>query len=184
MGMDIYGENPKLSYEKPEIDWESNPSEEEKSEYFDALTKFELDHPGYYFRNNVWWWRPLWEYICDVCGHLLDDDDFNAGQYNDGHLIPQDTAFKIGIKLRDCVRSGKTEDYAIRRRSLLDSMPKVKCTHCQGTGIRNDEYVQGICNACSGLKAVKHSKTNYMFDVENVNQFAEFAMQSGGFRIY
>ena len=66
MGMDIFGENPKLSYEKPEIDWESNPSEEERSEYFDAITKFELDHPGYYFRNNVWWWRPLWEYICDV----------------------------------------------------------------------------------------------------------------------
>ena len=32
MAMDIYGENPKLSYEKPEIDLESNPSEEEKSE--------------------------------------------------------------------------------------------------------------------------------------------------------
>ena len=36
MGMDVYGLNPVLKGARPEIDWSSNPSEEEKQAYFKA----------------------------------------------------------------------------------------------------------------------------------------------------
>lgn len=59
MGVDIYGRAPKLKYEKPDKDWATLETEEERKEYFDELEKFENDNPGYYFRSNWWGWRPI-----------------------------------------------------------------------------------------------------------------------------
>jgi len=59
MGVDIYGRAPKLRYEKPDKDWATLETEEERKEYFDELEKFENDNPGYYFRSNWWGWRPI-----------------------------------------------------------------------------------------------------------------------------
>lgn len=58
MGVDIYGINPKLKSEKPQLVPES-ASEEEKDAYFEALDQWEEDNPGYYFRANWWGWRPI-----------------------------------------------------------------------------------------------------------------------------
>lgn len=58
MGMDIYGKNPQLLSSKPEIVWETS-SDEAKSQYFKVLGKWEKDNPGYYFRANIWSWRPI-----------------------------------------------------------------------------------------------------------------------------
>jgi len=33
---------------------------------------------GEYFRNNVWWWRPLWDYCLNEHGDI-------AGQVEHGH---------------------------------------------------------------------------------------------------
>ena len=59
MGVDIYGRAPKLRYEKPDKDWATLETEEERKEYYDELEKFEIDNPGYYFRSNWWGWRPI-----------------------------------------------------------------------------------------------------------------------------
>ena len=37
---------------------------------------------GEYFRNNVWWWRPLWDYCCEVDSewylyHFYDVDNLS-----------------------------------------------------------------------------------------------------------
>ena len=72
MGFDIYGLAPKTKGKKPEIDW-SKATDKDKDAYFKAMDKFEEENPGYYFRNNVWWWRPLGELIHDKCGDLLSD---------------------------------------------------------------------------------------------------------------
>ena len=34
-----------------------------------------------YFRNNIWGWRPLWNYVNETCD--LSDEDFNMGLLND-----------------------------------------------------------------------------------------------------
>jgi hypothetical protein len=59
MGMDIYGLKPKVKGKRPEIDWNKPTTEEERNKYFKKLEKFEAENVGYYFRNNVWFWRPL-----------------------------------------------------------------------------------------------------------------------------
>ena len=58
MGFDLYGLNPKLKGVKPSIDW-NTATDKDKDNYVKALNIFEEENPGYYFRNNVWWWRPL-----------------------------------------------------------------------------------------------------------------------------
>lgn len=63
MGVDIYGRNPKIKSEKPELNFET-ASEAEKDGYFKILDDWEEENPGYYFRANWWSWRPI---------HLLAD---------------------------------------------------------------------------------------------------------------
>lgn len=70
MGVDIYGMNPKLKSEKPQLVPES-ASEEEKIAYFKALDQFEEDNPGVYFRATWWSWRPI-HVIADLAIKVAD----------------------------------------------------------------------------------------------------------------
>lgn len=58
MGVDIYGRNPQLKSEKPEINYET-ASEADKKAYWEILDEWEEENPGYYFRANWWSWRPI-----------------------------------------------------------------------------------------------------------------------------
>ena len=61
MGFDVYGKAPQLVSERPDIDWEKDPSDQERDKFFKDLEQFEQDNPGYYFRNNVWWWTSAYQ---------------------------------------------------------------------------------------------------------------------------
>ena len=106
MGMDVYGLNPQLKSERPKIDF-SDATEQERTEYFDALDLFERDNPGYYFRNNVWWWRPLWDYACDVCESVMSDTDAERGEYNEGYEYDAElTAKMVALLDADIAQNG------------------------------------------------------------------------------
>ena len=137
---------------------------------------------GEYFRANVWSWHPLWNYVCDVCG--IDDDTRRLGHYNNGHRIDKDAAKSMGLVLLSLLKSGLVQKYVDHSEKELAALPNEQCKHCKGTGHRNDEYVQGTCNVCHGTGTVRPFDTNYSFCVEDVEEFAEFAKQSGGFEIY
>ena len=136
---------------------------------------------GQYFRANVWMWRPLWNYVCDVCS--IDNETRERGHYNDGHVIDEDAATSIGMMLRSLLESGVVQKYADHREKSLAALPDEQCAHCEGTGQRNDEFVQGTCNGCDGKGTVRPFETNYPFDIKWIEEFAEFAKQSGGFEI-
>ena len=38
---------------------------DEKYIYFEEYHDYQAMNPGIYFRNNVWNWRPLWNYVCE-----------------------------------------------------------------------------------------------------------------------
>jgi hypothetical protein len=67
------------------------------------------------------------------------------------------------------------------------------CEYCLTTGQRtweansannpNNEPIQKVCNACNGLGKANSWAANYPFSEENVIEFAEFLLYSGGFRI-
>ena len=137
---------------------------------------------GEYFRANVWMWRPLWNYVCDVCN--IDDETRKRGHYNDGHVIDEDSAKSISVTLQSQLKSGLVHTYADRREKSLAALPDEQCKHCEGTGQRDDEFVQGICNGCDGKGTVRPFETLYPFNIEWIEEFAEFAEQSGGFEIF
>ena len=55
---------------------------------------------GDYFRANVWWWRPLWQYVSITCEDILTENDMERGSYNDGHRISKTKANRIASRLK------------------------------------------------------------------------------------
>ena len=56
--------------------WEmlKKASKRTNNAYWKQHAEFEAVNPGVYFRNNVWWWRPLWDYVCNNVDELTEED--------------------------------------------------------------------------------------------------------------
>ena len=166
MGFDVYGMNPKIHKEQEKYSvynkykdmdfkqkWKELDADEDlRNQYYREYEDYEENNPGIYFRNNVWWWRPLWSYVCEQFPDILNERDEKSGSYNDGHAISESKAIKIGIGLTAKLESGEVEEYA-------------KSFEQEREGLDDDWN--------------KH----YPFNVENVEQFAKFCLDCGGFEI-
>jgi hypothetical protein len=172
MGMDVYGKNPK-------------------------------SETGRYFRRNVWGWRPLWDYVSNQ--HPEIAELVEHGYTNDGDGLGARNAKKLAKLLMDDFTSGKVAQYVAERNSALAELPFEECNLCDSTGIRTDEVGvkmempkraltpeisiivgrdKGWCNGCNGVGKTENFLTSYSLDEEDVKEFAEFLMDSGGFEIY
>ena len=171
MGMDVFGENPK-------------------------------NEKGEYFRNNVWWWRPLADFVCnnyeDIAQHC------EHWHSNDGDGLNADQSRELGERILADVATGMVAEYEKSYNSYLATLERQKCDLCEGTGIRTDEIgikgglhdqelspevailvgrTHGNCNACSGVGTRENWWMNYPFNTQNVQSFAEFLVNCGGFKI-
>ena len=201
MGFDLSGVNPKMNMKQEELpvynkynnmDWSErmkkfDKDEELSAKYWEELDKYQEANPGVYFRNNVWWWRPLWQFVCERFDDILTEQDMDAGNYNDGHEITADKAMEIGVELTAMLESGRIQEYSDRHKAELDALPQVECELCEGTGKRQDPPNKGAgdypCNGCSSTGKKDDWDKSYPFDVENVREFATFCLESGGFTI-
>ena len=102
MGFDLSGVNPKMNSKEPSEDCDY-------SEYSLWLS----ENPGVYFRNNVWWWRPLWDYVCENCSDILTEKDIRGGNYNDGHKIGKIKALQIARRLDKLLKKGDVAAYEL-----------------------------------------------------------------------
>lgn len=163
------------------------------------------NNPDAYFRNNVWWWRPLWDYCCEVGAGVIDGETAEVGHFNDGSGLDEDGALKLAAILRQEIGSGRTFQYERQYNAYIASLPRSTCVHCAGTGVRTDGVgldagmpsrelspevqiitgrTHGWCNGCSGEGKVDSFEAHYPFSVENVAEFADFLEECGGFHIY
>ncbi len=136
---------------------------------------------GEYFRNNCWWWRPLWKYVSEL--GILTDEQINSGSFNDGKEIPEETAKEISKKLKLLIRTGEVKKYEKAYKKEQKELLDETCEYCKGTGKRNDKFVKGKCNVCKGKGKVRPTSTWYSFSEENIKEFANFCANSGGFTI-
>jgi hypothetical protein len=139
---------------------------------------------GEYFRNNIWWWRPLWDYVCKTCDEFMTEEDKCKGVSNSGDVIGKDLKDKVLVCLKAEVISGRALEYEKAYNKKIKALPLVECDICKGLGNRNDEYVVGECNVCGGRGEVDDFKTSYPFDVGNVEEFIKFLEGNSGFSIY
>ena len=157
---------------------------------------------GNYFRNSVWSWKPLADYIQYVAPEIASHCDHWHSNDGDG-LNKEDSLALAGI-LQSEIDSGRCRKYQLAYDERLAALPDEICALCEGTGIRSDkvgvEYGQntkvlssdhptrpgqmGWCNGCDGTGTKRPFDTYYPFEVENVQEFVEFLRGCDGFEIH
>ncbi len=109
---------------------------------------------GNYFRNNCWWWRPLWNFVANECKEVISEKDYERGSYNDGFLVDYEKCEVIVEKLQKLVEDGRVKEYEKLYQKHLDSLPE-------------DDFDR-----------------HYPFSEENVIEFIDFVKESEGFEIW
>jgi len=169
---------------------------------FDVYGNNAKNEKGEHFCNSVWWWTPLWDYCQNVHGDIAGVVVY--GRSNDGDGLDAAEAYALGVRLATDIETGFTAEYETKYRQRLYSLPRTDCQRCEGSGIRTDltgveggmptkeldevdaillGRTHGWCNACRGEGKHDPWEANYPFSVENVQEFAEFLLNCGGFRI-
>jgi hypothetical protein len=198
MGFDVYGLNPTIQEGsvKPEIDWNTNPSGEERKTYFEQSEKYQDDNIGVYFRNNVWWWRRLAAYVYENTDEI-SEDDYGIWHENSGHQVDEDTAIKIADKLEELIKQGHTAEYQLQveeamahaeedNKGIEEKMSALRESVIKLTGdkdITPANYPEIQNKEWDKLYSQKSWDDSYPFSVENVQDFADFCRHSGGFEI-
>ena len=184
MGMDVYGVNPQTKTERPTEPKSDDYDSDEWSAHFDARRKWEQENPGTYFRNNVWYWRPLWDYVYALCDDVITEDDHKSGHHNDRHLIDADKCAVIAERIAKELLNGGVTKFKEGRQKYLDELPLVECHCCKGTG-KGAHYSEGkdTCHVCEGTGEQEDSQVQYPFEEDNVREFHSFVKNCGGFEI-
>lgn len=208
MGFDLYGENPKLvkgfsdkKSERYEELASMSYSDREKQgfndEYWELQSEWENNNPGNYFRNNVWWWRPLWTFTCDHCADFLTEDDMNGGCYNDSYIITENKAIAIAERLYEALKEPETQEYLDNHMKAMEKAKKhnemieqeKKALDEIAVAITGDknvapiDYPKDLKKKFDELMKKRDWASSYPINRENIENFARFAEQSGGFSI-
>ena len=211
MGYDIYGMNPQLNKEYPDryfeimkkygdgegfLNWKEEVPEKIKDEYWELKDQYQADNPGEYFRNNVWFWRPLWVFVCNNCADILNEDDMMGGESNSGYEITEHKAELIGRRLSALLADGTVDE--VHRINALDRAKskayndeikeqqneirdKVHKEH--GKDLVPADYPEPYYTEWRNLQNQEKWSAHYPFEKENVENFAKFCLESGGFEI-
>jgi len=152
---------------------------------FDVFGKEPVNETGTYFRNNVWGWRPLWDYVYANL-EVLSEEDYVEGHHNGGYEISKEKALRIAAGVKQKIESGEMEEYLEAYTKNLDELTDEPCDFCDGSGWKElpDSNNLMRCFTCIGTGEVKPFEKNYPMDLENMTGFAEFCENSGGFEIY
>jgi len=141
-----------------------------------------VSETGSYFRNNVWWWRPLWHYCCVVGKDLINEDTADGCSYNGGNGLNADDAAKLAVILQTKIADGHTKTWKEERDLYLESLPDENCGRCNNNNRGNSKKED--CKACDGKGTREHFSRNYPFEVDNVDNFSNFLLDSGGFEVW
>ena len=198
MGFDLYGMNPYNPNKaiKPEMDWDSQPTREETDKYFKEKSKYQEEVVGDYFRNNVWWWRPLANYVIKYTGCVEEEDAQMWGE-NSGHEVDDETAKQIHNQLQVLIESGHTKkfeaDYEkerLKAEKHNDKVEKELKKFCKSvekrlgkTNLAPAEFPKADHDEWERIYHKRKWNASYPFSGENVKEFAEFCRFSGGFKI-
>lgn len=131
---------------------------------FDLYGLAATSENGAYFRNNCWWWRPLWNFTCKHCDRILTEKQRDGGHFNDGTKIGAKMSIKIADKLQETIDNGLAAQ-------------------------EEKENKKGTKEAKKHNKKLKHGNPRYdwqeayPFTIENVKEFIVFCRESGGFTI-
>ena len=197
MGFDITGLNPKnIEINEPERpDNLFELSQKEQDKYFEKRELY-LNQSGTYFRNNVWWWRPLANYVLEYT-KVIPEENQEGWHYNDCYEVSKQDAEMIGQQLDHLIKSGHTKkfekQYEQRRKKIEKHNEKVEKeleTFSQSVkkklndiGLAPKDFPEEDHKKWEEIYKKRNSDGSYPFSEENVKEFSEFCKNSGGFTI-
>lgn len=133
----------------------------------DVYGKKPANERGEYFRNNVWWWRPLWDYCLEIAPELCGDV---SGHYNDGDGLNAEDSIKLAEKLFAEIDSGRTALYGKERDEFLQAIPNETCGVCDGRGwitpptdTQNAEFMDFVTDMVKSGQVVTVDSTDNEF---------------------
>jgi len=205
MGVDCYGLNPVMkegSGEPKAPEDYANLTQKDQRAYWDAMEKYRQENKGVYFRNNWWFWRPMWDFVNEKCNDLIDQELYDKGHGNDG-----DVDQELAIDISKRILTKEVLDEAKRKQEEYDkdAKPKQKFNELLNKAghLYFDEIIKPTYPDKKNLTPADLEKLNkdaykkwhalmfdlqyrepsYPFSWENVQEFGEFCAQSGGFEI-
>ena len=214
MGYDIYGISPTINRDYPErynkimkqygdgqgwLKLGEDIPQEVKDEYFEIKDVYETDNPGAYFRNNVWFWRPLWQFVVETCEDYMTVDEIDSGNSNSGHRISEETALYIAKQLSEKIADGTVDkrerEWELKREKAKAHNKEVRAEMDRITKECKDKfpihadklvpanYPEPYNTQWQEAYSKENWDASYPFSKENIKDFATFCMQSGGFEI-
>jgi hypothetical protein len=197
MGFDIYGRKPKITTEKPAaIDYKT-ANDDEKKKYWQAISKWEDENPGYYIRYNCWGWRPILHLALVAIEYNNLKFNTNFWDSNDGRGLRTQkqcdrladcmskwvTVIEEDLKRPHWIKEDEDDDEFIFN---LDSWSRHD--HKQMTDDENkmlsEKFKYGQYMGTSVvINNVKYD-ASYTTSVEEINRFITFLRECGGFKIW
>ena len=198
MGFDLYGMRPKIkkgSVRPPAIDW-NKCTKGERDKYFKISKKWEADNVGIYFRNNVWWWRPLADLVEKLCFFLSDKQKKHLHD-NGGHEYDEATAHKIADTLDAFVKSSVAKRTEINHKKemkkadahnkkvqvKLDALKMDAIARTNNKDIAPRDYPKDLKDKWDNIYREHDHTSSYPFTLKNVKEFIKFLRQCGGFTV-
>jgi len=198
MGFDLHGVNPKIkkgSVKPPAIDWDKC-TKGERDKYFKISNKWEADNVGIYFRNNVWWWRPLADLVEKLCFFLSDKQKKHLHD-NGGHEYDEATAHKIADTLDAFVKSSVAKRTEINHKKemkkadahnkkvqvKLDALKMDAIARTSNKDIAPCDYPKDLKDKWDSIYREHDYTSSYPFTLKNVKEFISFLRQCGGFTV-
>ncbi|QDP62253.1 MAG: hypothetical protein GOVbin2066_20 [Prokaryotic dsDNA virus sp.] len=107
MGFDLHSIK-KYPADAPQMTADYDKDKEKWMKEYEIKAKYDQEN-GMYFRNNIWGWRPLWNFVCENCDDILTKEDMEMGHFNDGYRIDKDKSLKIAERLNQLLSDGTVE---------------------------------------------------------------------------
>ena len=200
MGMDVYGVNPTIRPDTKKPDRPENlhngASDDVVKKYFAEEQEYEDKNPGVYFRNNVWWWRPLANLIIENCDWLTQEQKERLHD-NSGFEFSQDEALTIADTLQKKVDDGTAqareeenkkerkvaEEWNAGLQKQQDALGEEAKKETGNKNIVPRDYPAHIYKRWDDLQKQQDWKSSYPFKEANVKEFICFLRECGGFQV-
>ena len=151
---------------------------------------------GEYFRNNVWYWRPLADFVCEKTG-VVSDEDKSHWHHNDGHTVSEQEAKQIAKQLKELVKNGEVskaikENEEMQEQANQNNIFVQRChdmlrkkveAETGETNLAPRDYPKEDHDTWDWIQSKYSYGSSYPFTMENVEEFIKFCEESNGFRI-
>jgi hypothetical protein len=136
---------------------------------------------GEYFRNNIWWWHPLWDYCSFVAPELCSK--VTEAHNNSGDGLNGVDARKLSFIINKSIEAGVAQEYVTSFEEVKLELEDVEC-YCRGSfSLQENSLSPQECGLCKGSGLMSHPNKSYFIDMDNIKEFSAFLLDCGGFTI-